>query len=69
MVDMKTHLDIDEKLLSEAMQRGGHGTKRAAVHAALFEYINLRKRRALLALRGQVRWEGDLEQMRKNRFS
>jgi len=57
---MKTHLDIDEKLLAEAMRRGGHGTKRAAVHAALFEYINLR---------GQVRWEGDLDQMRKSRFS
>lgn len=64
---MKTHLDLDELLLTEAMQRGGHGTKRAAVNAALAEYINLRRRRELLALRGQVRWDGDLAEMRKNR--
>lgn len=67
MVAVKTHLDLDEQLLTEAMQRGGHSTKRAAVNAALAEYINLRRRRELLALRGQVRWDGDLAQMRKNR--
>lgn len=64
---MKTHLDLNENLLSEAMRRGGHDTKRAAVNAALAEYINLCKRRELLSLQGQVRWEGDLEQMRKSR--
>lgn len=66
---VKTHLDIDEDLLAEAMRRGGHQTKRAAVHVALYEYIQQRKRIELLGLRGQVRWEGDLDQMRKNRFS
>ena len=69
MKAMKTHLDLDEILLAEAMRRGGHSTKRAAVNAALFEYVRLSKRRELLALRGQVRWEGDLDQMRKNRYS
>ncbi len=66
---MKTHLDIDEKLLAEAMRRGSHGTKTAAIHVALYEYIQQRKRRELLGLRGQVRWDGDLNQIRKNRFS
>lgn len=66
---MRTHLEIDQTLLAEALRRGGHRTKRAAVHAALFEYINLQKRRELRALRGEVRWEGNLDQMRKSRFS
>lgn len=67
MAAVKTHLDLDEHLLTEAMRRGGHDTKRAAVNTALAEYINLRRRRELLALRGQIRWDGDLEQMRKSR--
>jgi Arc/MetJ family transcription regulator len=67
MAAVKTHLDLDEHLLTEAMRRGAHTTKRAAVNAALADYINLRKRHELLALRGQVHWEGDLDQMRKSR--
>lgn len=49
------------------MRRGRHDTKRAAVNAALAEYINVHRRRELLALRGRVRWGGDLEQLRKSR--
>jgi Arc/MetJ family transcription regulator len=65
---VKTHLDLDEHLLTEAMRRGGHDTKRAAVNAALAEYINLCRRHELLALRGEIRWQGDLDQMRKSRL-
>ena len=67
METVKTHLDLDEHLLNEAMRRGGHDTKRATVNAALAEYINSCKRLELLALRGKVRWEGNLDQMRKSR--
>lgn len=68
MTAVKTHLDLDERLLTEAMRRGGHDTKRAAVNAALAGYINLCKRRELLALRGKITWDGDLEQMRRSRY-
>ncbi|MGH8197972.1 MAG: type II toxin-antitoxin system VapB family antitoxin [Steroidobacteraceae bacterium] len=59
---------LDERLLKEAMRRGRHETKRAAVNAALAAYVNLRKRQELLALRGQVKWEGDLRKLRASRF-
>jgi len=36
---MGTHLDIDPELFTEAQRLGGHKTKRAAVHAALEEYV------------------------------
>ncbi|MEX0734743.1 MAG: type II toxin-antitoxin system VapB family antitoxin [Steroidobacteraceae bacterium] len=65
---MKTHIDLDERLLKEAMRRGRHETKRAAVNAALAAYVNLRKRQELLALRGQVKWEGDLRKLRASRL-
>ena len=64
---MKTHIDIDDALLAEAMDVGGHRTKRDTVNTALREYIDLRRRQELLALSGKVRWEGDLEQLRKSR--
>jgi len=67
MTGMKTHLEIDEKLLAEAMRRGRHATKRAAVNAALAEYVNFSKRLELLSLSGKVRWQGDLDQMRESR--
>jgi Arc/MetJ family transcription regulator len=67
MQPMKTHMDIDTKLLAKAMKLGGHRTKREAVNAALLDYINLRRREELLNLRGTLRWEGNLDQMRKRR--
>lgn len=69
MSEVKTHLEVDDQLLAEAMRRGGHGTKRSAIHAALQEYVRMRKRLDLLALKGKVRWTGDLDQMRRSRFS
>ncbi len=61
---MKTHLDIDEKLLEQAMKLGGHTTQREAVHAALKAYVRRQIRRELRALAGTVAWQGDLDVMR-----
>ena len=64
---MKTHIELDDKLLEEVFQLGGFTTKKAAVNTALAEYAKLLKRRELLAMRGKVRWEGDLDEMRADR--
>jgi Arc/MetJ family transcription regulator len=64
MSDMKTHIDIDEDLLAKAMKLGRHKTKRETVQAALQEYVRIHLRRQLLDVRGKIRWEGDLDQMR-----
>ena len=64
---MKTHIDLDEQLLEQVVQLGGFDTKKAAVNTALAEYVKLLKRRELLAMRGQVRWEGDLAALRADR--
>ena len=64
---MKTHMDIDAGLLSKAIKLGGHHTKREAVDAALRAYVDLCRRQELLSLRGSIRWEGDLDQMRTSR--
>jgi Arc/MetJ family transcription regulator len=64
---MATHIELDPDLLEEAIALGGFATKKAAVNAALAEYIRASKRQQLLALRGKVAWVGDLEALRERR--
>jgi Arc/MetJ family transcription regulator len=64
---MRTHLDLDDTLLDQVVQLGRSPTKKAAVNAALSEYVKLLKRRQLLDLRGKVAWEGNLDQLRASR--
>jgi len=47
---MATNLAIDDKLINEARQIGHHATKKAAVTAALEEYVNRRKQLEILKL-------------------
>ncbi|WP_077728412.1 type II toxin-antitoxin system VapB family antitoxin [Methylocaldum sp. 14B] len=61
---MRTHVDLDENLLDQVVQLGRFPTKKAAIQAALTEFVKTLKRRQLLALRGQVPWQGDLDQLR-----
>jgi Arc/MetJ family transcription regulator len=45
---MATNLAIDDRLLDEALQIGGHRTKKATVTEALTEYIQRRKQARLI---------------------
>jgi Arc/MetJ family transcription regulator len=61
---MRTNIDIDDALLSEAMKVSGHRTKKATVEEALRQIVEAaRQRQALKNLRG-LGWEGDLDEMR-----
>ena len=51
---MATNLDLDDKLIKEACRAGNHATKKAAVTAALEEYVRRRRSRELLELFGQI---------------
>lgn len=61
---MRTHVDLDEQLLGQVVQLGAFPSKKAAIQAALTEFITTLKRRQLLELRGQIQWQGDLDQLR-----
>jgi Arc/MetJ family transcription regulator len=54
---MATNLAIDDKLIDEARRIGGHSTKKAAVTAALQEYIQRRKQVEILKLFGSVQFD------------
>lgn len=64
---MRTNIELDDRLLAQVQNLGRFATKKAAVNTALAEYAKLLKRRQLLALRGQVQWEGNLDQLRASR--
>jgi Arc/MetJ family transcription regulator len=64
---MRTNIEIDDELLSQAMTATGLATKRATVEEGLRLLVRLRKQaKALTELKG-MGWEGDLGEMRQGR--
>lgn len=61
---MRTNIDIDDKLLKEAMKFTKLSTKKEVVNFALDEVVKSHKRKLLLSLQGKVKWEGNLDEMR-----
>jgi Arc/MetJ family transcription regulator len=61
---MRTNIDIDDRLMQEAMRRSGARTKRAAVEAGLRLLAETHAQSSIRRLRGKVVWEGNLSQSR-----
>jgi len=61
---MRTNIDIDERLMRDAMEATNLKSKKEIVHVALEELIRLKKRKSILRYRGKAKWDGDLDQMR-----
>ena len=62
---MRTNINIDDKLMEEAMKISKLKSKKELVNHALEELIRLNKRKKMLSLFGKVRWEGNLDEMRQ----
>jgi Arc/MetJ family transcription regulator len=58
---MRTNIDIDDRLMSEAMRASDKATKRAVVEEALRLLVQTRRQAGIRRLRGKVAWEGDLK--------
>jgi len=65
---MRTNIDIDDKLMRQAMKATGTTTKKAAVETALRQMVQLGKQRRITRWFGKIQWEGDLAAMRTSRF-
>jgi Arc/MetJ family transcription regulator len=65
---MRTNIEIDDRLMEQAMKATGATTKKAAVEAALRKVVQLKKQEGIKRLRGKVQWVGDLDAMREGRF-
>ncbi len=64
---MRTNIVIDDNLMNDAMKLTGITTKREAVELGLKTLIRLKKQESIKKFRGNLKWEGDLDDMRKNK--
>ena len=64
---LRTNIELDEKLVNEAMRLTRKKTKKELVNYALEELVRKIKRKKILELEGRVEWTGDLGKMRKSR--
>lgn len=64
---MRTNIEIDDKLMTEALRLTGLKTKRAVVEAGLRILIRLKRQEDILHLAGKVQWEGNLDESRQGR--
>ena len=64
---MRTNIVIDDELNAQAMQVTGLPTKQAAVEAGLRLLIQVKAQAGVRRLRGKVRWQGELDEMRSGR--
>ena len=62
---MRTNIDLDDKTLKTVMKLTKLTTKKDAVNFALEEVLKNHARiKTLLSLRGKIKWEGNLDEMR-----
>jgi len=61
---MRTNIDLDDKLVQQAIKLSKLSTKKDVIHEALKNYVAHMKKREMLDLKGQVIWEGNLKEMR-----
>lgn len=64
---MRTNIVIDEKLMSAALKTSGYSTKKEVVEEALKLLVQVKKQSRLKSLRGQLKWEGNLDEMRASK--
>ena len=61
---MRTNIEIDDSLMADALEATGLSTKKEAVELGLKALIKLSKQASIRALRGKLKWEGNLDEMR-----
>ncbi len=63
---MRTNIVIDEKLMNDALQATGLKTKKEVVELGLKTLVRLNQQKQIKELKGKLKWDGDLEEMRTN---
>ena len=66
---MRTNIEIDNRLMREAMRTGKGRTKRAVVEAGLRLLVQTHGQTGIRRLKGKVRWEGNLSESRQGRIA
>jgi len=62
---MRTTLNLDTQAIESAMEVSPGRTKTDVINEALREYTRRRRLKEILKFKGNMPWEGDLDQLRK----
>ncbi len=63
----RTNIELDDRLVNEAMKLTKKKTKKDVVNYAVEELVRKLKRKKILELEGKVKWTGKLDETRKSR--
>jgi len=61
---IRTNIVLDKNILEKALQTTGMKTRRERIDYALHELVRHGQQQKLLDLKGQINWQGDLDEMR-----
>lgn len=61
---MRTNIEIDNKLMNEAIKISGLKTKKETVELGLKTLVRLKKQENIRRFRGRLEWTGNLDDMR-----
>ncbi|MFO8010820.1 MAG: type II toxin-antitoxin system VapB family antitoxin [Dehalococcoidia bacterium] len=64
----RTNIVLDEKLVEAGLKATGLKTQKELVDFALRDLLRRESQKKILELRGKIRWEGDLSEMRQGRI-
>jgi Arc/MetJ family transcription regulator len=62
---MRTNIELDDSLVRQGLKLSKINTKKELIHEALKFYVGWMKRKEFLDLKGHVKWDGSLKEMRK----
>jgi Arc/MetJ family transcription regulator len=63
---MRTNIEIDDQLMSDALRLTGARTQREVVEMGLRTLARLRQQEEIRRFRGKLQWDGDLDAMRSD---
>ena len=66
---MRTNIVLDDDLIERAQKLTGIKTKREVVQEGLRVLILLREQSEVRQFRGKLKWEGNLDELRKARIT
>ena len=64
---MRTNIVIDDKLMSVALKTSGLKTKKEVVEEGLRLLVKVKNQSKLRKLRGKLKWEGNLDELRQDK--
>lgn len=65
----RTNIEIDDRLMRQALKTGKGRTKRAVVEAGLRLLVQTYAQTGIRRLKGKIQWQGDLAASRQGRNS